>query len=87
MVEHPDTGKCDLDHGLAEWGRWNKRPREQQLEAALREVREVLEAVKQHDASSFWGADSAKNERASWRGVRRKAGKALTKINAMVGDT
>lgn len=36
----------------------------------------VVDALLQHEASSFWGADGEKNRRASYRGVIRKAKKA-----------
>ncbi len=36
----------------------------------------VVDALLQHDASSFWGVDAEKNRRASYRGVVRKAKKA-----------
>ena len=55
--------------------------REQRVLQALKEAREALAAVKQHDDSAFLGPDREKNARASWRGVRRKAARALAKID------
>lgn len=64
---------------------WNERTHNQRLLQALKEAREALAAVKQHDDSAFLGPDREKHARASWRGVRRKATKALAKIDKIGG--
>jgi len=46
------------------------------LEAEINELRAVVDALLQHEASSFFGPDEGKHQRASWRGVIRKAKKA-----------
>lgn len=51
--------------------------------AEIKRLRGVLDALLQHDASSFFGADREKNQRASYRGVIRKAKKA----RAALGET
>lgn len=47
-----------------------------QQEAEIARLLGVVDALLQHDASSFWGVDAEKNRRASYRGVVRKAKKA-----------
>lgn len=47
-----------------------------QQEAEIERLLGVVDALLQHDASSFWGVDAEKNRRASYRGVVRKAKKA-----------
>lgn len=47
-----------------------------QQEAEIERQLGVVDALLQHDASSFWGVDAEKNRRASYRGVVRKAKKA-----------
>jgi hypothetical protein len=42
----------------------------------------VVDALLQHDTSTFWGPDSDKNKRASYRGVIRKA----KKVRIALGD-
>jgi hypothetical protein len=44
--------------------------------AEISELRAVVDALLQHEASSFFGPDKDKHKRASWRGVIRKAKKA-----------
>ena len=44
--------------------------------AEISELRAVVDALLQHEASSFFGPDEGKHQRASWRGVIRKAKKA-----------
>ena len=46
------------------------------LVAEVERLLGVVDALLQHDASSFWGVDAEKNRRASYRGVVRKAKKA-----------
>lgn len=46
--------------------------------AEIKELRGVVDALLQHEASSFFGPDEGKHQRASWRGVIRKAKKART---------
>lgn len=41
------------------------------------QLREAVNALLQHEASSFFGPDEGKHKRASWRGVIRKARAAL----------
>jgi hypothetical protein len=51
----------------------------EQIEAQAAEIerlREAVDALLQHEASSFFGPDEGKHKRASWRGVIRKAKKA-----------
>ena len=47
------------------------------LEADVARLREVVDALLQHEASTFFGPDGDKHMRASWRGVIRKARAAL----------
>jgi hypothetical protein len=44
--------------------------------AEIERLREAVDALLQHEASSFFGPDEGKHKRASWRGVIRKAKKA-----------
>ena len=44
--------------------------------AEIEKLREAVDALLQHEASSFFGPDEGKHKRASWRGVIRKAKKA-----------
>jgi hypothetical protein len=44
--------------------------------AEIERLRAVVDALLQHEASSFFGPDEGKHQRASWRGVIRKAKKA-----------
>lgn len=44
--------------------------------AEIERLNAVVDALLQHDASTFWGPDGEKNKRASYRGVIRKAKKA-----------
>jgi hypothetical protein len=44
--------------------------------AEIDKLRDVVDALLQHEASSFFGPDEGKHKRASWRGVIRKAKKA-----------
>lgn len=46
------------------------------LVAEVERLLGVVDALLQHDASSFWGVNAEKNRRASYRGVVRKAKKA-----------
>ena len=51
----------------------------EEIEAQAAEIvklREAVDALLQHEASSFFGPDEGKHKRASWRGVIRKAKKA-----------
>lgn len=57
--------------------------RELALRAEIKRLRGVLDALLQHDASSFFGADREKNQRASYRGVIRKAKKARAALGEM----
>ena len=50
------------------------------LEAKLAKAVGGLEAVVQHEDSTFFGPDGEKNKRASWRGVMRKARATLAEI-------
>lgn len=54
---------------------WEAAAHIEALEAENERLRGVVDALLQHDASSFWGADAEKNRRASLRGVIRKAKK------------
>jgi hypothetical protein len=45
--------------------------------AETKKLRDVVDALLQHEASSFFGPDEGKHKRASWRGVIRKARAAL----------
>jgi hypothetical protein len=51
--------------------------------AEIERLREAVDALLQHEASSFFGPDEGKHKRASWRGVIRKAKKA----RAALGET
>ncbi len=84
-VDDSETRSDDHQTGLPSAGDTQAPSREQQLEQALKVAREALAAVKQHDDSAFLGPDREKNARASWRGVRRKAGTALAKIDDIGG--
>jgi hypothetical protein len=44
--------------------------------AEISELRAVVDALLQHEASTFFGPDADKHMRASWRNVFRKAKKA-----------
>jgi hypothetical protein len=50
------------------------------LTAKLAKAVEGLEAMVQHEASTFFGPDGEKNKRASWRGVMRKVRATLAEI-------
>ena len=54
--------------------------------AEIKRLRGVLDALLQHDASSFFGADREKNQRASYRGVIRKAKKARAALGEPTGE-
>ena len=45
--------------------------------AEIKKLRGVVDALLQHEASTFFGSDAEKHVRASWRGVIRKARAAL----------
>lgn len=45
--------------------------------AEIEKLRDVVDALLQHEASTFFGPDGDKHKRASWRGVIRKARAAL----------
>ena len=51
--------------------------------AEIERLRGAVDALLQHEASSFFGPDEGKHKRASWRGVIRKAKKA----RAALGET
>ena len=51
--------------------------------AEIEKLRGVVDALLQHEASTFFGPDAEKHVRASWRGVIRKAKKA----RAALGET
>ena len=56
-------------------------------EVRLGKAVEVLHAVVQHDASTFFGPDGEKNKRASWRVVMRKVKALLSTIAALKGES
>jgi len=56
------------------------------LEAKLAQAVGGLEAVVQHEASTFFGSDGEKNKRASWRGVMRKVRATLATIKGKSHD-
>ena len=58
-----------------------------QQEAEIERLLGVVDALLQHDASSFWGVDAEKNRRASYRGVVRKAKKARAALKDTSHDT
>ena len=45
--------------------------------AEIEKLRGVVDALLQHEASTFFGPEAEKHVRASWRGVIRKARAAL----------
>ena len=57
-----------------------------QQEAEIERLLGVVDALLQHDASSFWGVDAEKNRRASYRGVVRKAKKARAALKDTRND-
>ena len=57
-----------------------------QQEAEIERQLGVVDALLQHDASSFWGVDAEKNRRASYRGVVRKAKKARAALKDTRND-
>ena len=57
-----------------------------QQEAEIERLLGVVNALLQHDASSFWGVDAEKNRRASYRGVVRKAKKARAALKDTRND-
>lgn len=58
----------------------NMLDRIEALTANLAKAVEGLDAVVQHEASTFFGPDGEKNKRASWRGVMRKIRATLAEI-------
>lgn len=49
-------------------------------EDKLAKAVDALRAVQQHEASAFFGPDAEKNQRASWRGVRRNVKDTLAEL-------
>ena len=54
-----------------------------EADAENEKLREVVDLLLQHDASTFFGPDGEKSKRASYRGVIRKA----KKVYAELGET
>ncbi len=77
-MTHRDEDEEIIDSALDTLA-WQRREIER-LESEVGLLGSVVDALLQHDASSFWGAEAEKNRRASYRGVIRKAKKVRASL-------